>query len=135
MLKLASQQVSVNLPPQALYERITDLPALQDLMPASVERFEADEGSFLFGIKGLPDVRLLWDREDSEAPHKITFKSASSKLDFVLWCRIGEGSPGQSTLYFDFEGDFNPMLKMMAERPLKSFIEDLAQKAKDLRSE
>lgn len=133
MLKLQSQTITVPLSPQDLYQRITDLPRLKGLMPDSVERFEADAQSFLFGIKGLPDVRLLWDQEASEAPHKVTFKSASSKLDFFLWGQITAAGEGQSQLHFDFEGDFNPMLKMMAQRPLKSFIEDLAQKAGELK--
>lgn len=126
MLKLQSPPATVPADAGSLYQRLRDLPRLRSIMPESVERFEADEQSFLFGIKGLPDVRLLLDEEACTNPTEVVFKSASSKLDFVLKAVLKDQGE-ETTLYYDFEGDFNPMLKMMAQRPLKSFIDELAQ--------
>jgi len=129
MLNLQSKTVVVNKSAAALFDYLNELPNLKTLMPESVERFEADEDTFLFGMKGLPDVRLL--RHEEERPSFMRFKSASSKLDFMLTAQIKD--LGETCeLHFDFEGDFNAMMKMMVERPLKNFIEDLAANAAKL---
>ena len=38
-----------------------------------------------------------------------------------------EGNENGAKLKYSFEGKFNPMMKMMVERPLSRFIEDLTE--------
>lgn len=99
------------------------------VMPESVIRFEADENTFVFGLKGMPDVRLLVD--EIREPDLLKFKAASSKLDFTLSCVLEENENGALVQYL-FDGNFNPMMKMMVERPLTRFIEDLAASTANL---
>lgn len=129
MLKLHSKTVVVNKAAPALFDYVNELPNLKGLMPESVERFEADNETFLFGMKGMPDVRLI--KHQTERPVFLKFKSASSKLDFTLIARL-KNLGETSELHFEFEGNFNAMMKMMVERPLKNFIEDLATNAAKL---
>jgi carbon monoxide dehydrogenase subunit G len=129
MLKLQSKTVVVNKTAPALFDYVNDLPNLKAVMPESVERFEADAETFLFGLKGMPDVRLI--KHETERPKFLRFKSASSKLDFMLTAQIKDLGE-TSELHFEFEGNFNAMMKMMVERPLKNFIEDLAANAAKL---
>jgi hypothetical protein len=128
-MNLQSKTVVVNKSGTDLYDHLNELKNLYGLMPENVERFEADEETFLFGMKGLPDVRLLL--HEKERPSFMRFKSASSKLDFMLTAQIKDLGE-TSELHFDFEGNFNAMMKMMVERPLKNFIEELAANAAKL---
>lgn len=129
MLELKSRTVLVKQPAEALYDHLMDLQNLYALMPESVERFEADADTFLFGLKGLPDVRLR--KEKLERPHLIEFKSASSKMDFTLRCHLAKESE-KTHLHFSFEGHFNPMVRMLAEKPLQNFLGALADQAENL---
>ena len=99
------------------------------VMPESVERFEADENTFVFGLRGMPDVRLLID--EVRQPDLLKFKAASSKLDFTLSAKI-EGNDKGAMVQYLFEGNFNPMMKMMVERPLTRFIQDLSASTENL---
>ena len=99
------------------------------VMPESVERFEADENTFVFGLRGMPDVRLLID--EVRQPDLLKFKAASSKLDFTLSAKI-EGNDNGAMVQYLFEGNFNPMMKMMVERPLTRFIQDLSASTENL---
>ena len=128
-MNLQSKTVVVNKSGTDLYDHLNELKNLYGLMPKNVERFEADEDTFLFGMKGLPDVRLLL--HEKKRPSFMRFKSASSKLDFMLTAQIKDLGE-TSELSFDFEGNFNAMMKMMVERPLKHFIEELAANAAKL---
>lgn len=130
MLEIQSEKVQVNKSAEAIFDEFQDLQNMQKLMPESVQRFEADEETFLFGLKGMPDVRLL--REGQERPTSMRFKSASSKLNFHLFVNIEAQTQNTCMVDYRFAGDFNPMLRMMAERPLKNFIEVLANKTASL---
>ena len=122
-MEFSSEKVQVNKSPEELFALFDNLENMKLFMPASVERFEADENTFVFGLKGMPDVRLLVD--EKTVPYMMKFKAASSKLDFTLACMVEANEEG-SKVHYDFAGKFNPMMKMMVERPLKKFIEDLA---------
>ena len=123
-MEFSSDKVQVNKSPEELFSLFENLENMRLFMPTSVERFEADADTFVFGLKGMPDVRLLVD--EKQVPSMMKFKAASSKLDFTLACMV-EPSDNGSQVHYDFEGKFNPMIKMMVERPLKKFIEDLAE--------
>lgn len=95
----------------------------KELMPNEVVKFEASENHFLFGLKGLPEVRLNVEELSAE---QVMLKSASDKLPFYLRVKFySEGNETKAQIHF--EGDFNPMLKMMVQRPLQNFINHLAQ--------
>lgn len=126
MTKIESKKVTIRKSAEALHAILSKFDNFSKFMPDSVTKFEADEDSFKFGMKGLPEVRLVL--EDSQAPNLIKLKSASSKIDFSLSALITAITDDSSELKFEFEGNFNPMMRMMVERPLKAFIEDLVNK-------
>ena len=126
MTSIESKTVTVNKSADDLHANLSKFENFGDFMPDSVTKFEADDTSFKFGLKGMPEVRLVLD--ESQAPNLIKLKSASGKIDFSLSAVINEISDDSSELKFQFDGKFNPMLKMMVERPLKTFIEELVTK-------
>ena len=99
-------------------------------MPDNVQKFEADDDSFMFQMKGLPEVRVTVDETDR--PNGIRLKSASSKLDFTMACLITSESDSTASAKFEFLGKFNMMMRMMVEKPLKNFLENLADKLKEI---
>lgn len=129
MTRIESKTVTVKKSEAELYTELQDFQNFKRAMPDSVVKFESDATSFLFGLKGMPEVRLVV--KEQREPELILFKSASSKIDFTLACNISAKSENECEVKFEFEGQFNPMLKMMVERPLKNFIENLADKTQD----
>jgi len=123
-MNITSNPVQISLKPAEFFSLMEDLQNMKKVMPESVERFEADAETFVFGLKGMPDVRLL--REEVVPGERLKFKAASSKLDFTLAVEVKPSGEG-SELQYVFEGNFNPMMKMMVERPLTRFITDLGE--------
>lgn len=128
-MTIESPSVRISKTPAEFFSLMEDLQNMKLVMPESVERFEADENTFVFGLKGMPDVRLLID--EVKPPSLLKFKAASSKLDFTLSTILEEGPEGTMVKYL-FEGNFNPMMKMMVERPLSRFIQDLSESTANL---
>ncbi len=130
LTQIESKTVTVQKSASALFAELQDFKNFKKAMPDSVIKFESDATSFLFGLKGMPEVRLVV--QEQVEPELIKFKSASSKIDFSLSCHIKGINSTSCETKFSFEGNFNPMLKMMVERPLKNFIENLADKTATL---
>lgn len=129
MTNIDSKQVINPKSPKELFDILAEPSNFQKLMPDSVEKFEADAGSFIFGLRGMPEVRLVMDEKVPGESVKLV--SASSKLTFSLTAKIQAQDTGSAVSYH-FEGNLNPMLKMMATKPLTNFLEELADRTPEL---
>jgi len=123
-MNLESPKVNVEKSAEELFELLTDMQNFEKLMPENIAKFEViGEDSFLFGLKGMPEIQLKV--KEKSAPHKIVFGSASDKVPFTLITTIDSVSAATSAVKLDFEGDFNPMMAMMIKGPISKFIETL----------
>lgn len=124
-MKLESPKKTVNKSSKELYELLTHVENFKQIMPSSIEKFEAVEDSFVFALKGMPEIRLVL--KEKEPYHKIVLGAASSKLPFTLTAQIDELSDSQSAVQLFFDGEFNPMMAMMLKGPLSKFIDSLSE--------
>jgi carbon monoxide dehydrogenase subunit G len=129
-MNINGNKVIVKKSQQETFEFLTDLKNFEQLMPASIQKFEVDGDSFLFGLKGMPEIRLVL--KDKTAYSNITLGAASSKVDFILIANIAEIDATSSEVQLDFEGKFNAMMAMMVKKPLTSFIETLTENLEKL---
>jgi carbon monoxide dehydrogenase subunit G len=124
-MNLESTKVNVAKSNKEVFEFLTDLKNFEQLMPENTQKFEVDGDSFLFGLKGMPEIRLVL--KEKTAYSNITLGAASSKLPFTLSAEITEVSESECQVQLFFNGDFNPMMAMMVKKPLGKFIEVLAE--------
>ncbi len=124
-MNLESTKVNVAKSSKEVFEFLIHLENFEQLMPENTQKFEVDGDSFLFALKGMPEIRLVL-KEKTEYS-SITLGAASSKLPFTLSAAITEVSESESQAQLFFNGDFNPMMAMMVKKPLTKFIEVLAE--------
>lgn len=129
-MKIESNNITVNKTPKELFDFLAEFGNFEQLMPSEVQKFEADDTSFVFGIKGMPDVRLIKKSEIDSS--QIILKGASSKLPVELIANIEDNGDGKSSAQLIFNGEFNPMVKMMVQKPLQKFIKTLAENIEKL---
>jgi carbon monoxide dehydrogenase subunit G len=122
-MNISGTKVVVNKSQKETFKFLSDLKNFEQLMPASIQKFEVDGDSFIFGLKGMPEIRLVL-KESTEFSN-ITLGAASSKLSFELVANIDEIDEAHSKVQLDFNGEFNMMMAMMVKKPLTSFIETL----------
>ena len=94
-------------------------------MHENIQKFEVDGDSFLFGLPGMPEIRLVL-KEKTEFS-QIVLGAASSKLPFTLTANIDEVSKNESEVQLLFEGTFNTMMSMMIKKPLTKFVDTLTE--------
>ena len=110
---------------EELFNFFSDLNNFEKIMPANINKFEVDGDSFLFGLPGMPEIRLVLS--EKTAFSNVTLGAASSKLPFTLAANIKKVEENKSEVTLSFVGDFNPMMTMMIKKPLTKFVETLTE--------
>jgi hypothetical protein len=110
---------------ETLFNFFSDLTNFEKIMPANINKFEVDGDSFLFGLPGMPEIRLVLS--EKTAFSNVTLGAASSKLPFTLAANIAKVEENKSEVTLHFVGDFNPMMTMMIKKPLTKFVETLTE--------
>ena len=128
-MNLEGRKIIVNKSASELESMLRKPEDYKNLMPESLQSFEARENGFKFGLKGMPEIALKIDEVNDKG---VVLKSASSSLDFELKGTMNALSENQTEVQLLFEGKFNPFIKMMVEKPLKKFIEALTDSIEKL---
>ncbi|PCH53592.1 MAG: orotate phosphoribosyltransferase [Flavobacteriaceae bacterium] len=126
-MNLESKKTAVNKSQKEFFEFLTDLSNFEQLMPENTDKFEVDGESFLFSLKGMPEIRLVV--KEKQEFDKIILGAASSKLNFSLTAIINKVSENSCETQLLFDGEFNAMMAMMVKSPLQKFIDTLADNA------
>lgn len=129
-MNIEGNTIRVKKSTKELFNFLTKLENYKQLMPESTEKFEVDGESFIFGLKGMPEIRLIM-KETSEFSN-VTLGAASSKLPFTLSADIKEISENESEAQLKFDSQFNAMMAMMAKSPITNFINSLTENLEKL---
>jgi hypothetical protein len=122
-MNLESRVVNTQKSPEELYNFLTQVENFKQLLPEDAKFELLGEDKFLFGLKGMPEIKL--SLKDSTKFTKVVLGSLGDKMSFTLTSNIEQFATGsQAQLFFD--GDFNAMMAMMIKGPINKFLEQLA---------
>lgn len=130
IMNLETKKSVINKSQKDFFEFLSDLNNFEQIMPENTDKFEVDGESFLFSLKGMPEIRLVVN--EKQEFDKIILGAASSKLNFSLTVLIDEVTSETCETQLFFEGDFNPMMAMMVKKPLQKFIDTLTENSSKL---
>jgi hypothetical protein len=130
IMNLETKKTVINKSQKEFFEFLTDLNNFKQLMPENTDKFEVDGESFIFSLKGMPEIRLVI--KEKQEFDKIVLGAASSKLNFSLTSLINQVTETSCETQLLFNGDFNPMMAMMVKSPLQKFIDTLTENASKL---
>lgn len=128
-MNLEGRKIIVNKSVSELTQMLKNPQDYEHLMPEGLQKFEASESGFKFALKGMPEIAL---KIDEVSEQQVVLKSASSSLDFALKGAMNPINENQTEVQLLFEGNFNPFIKMMVEKPLQNFINSLTDKIEQL---
>lgn len=129
MTTLESNPVSIDRPAEEIYDFLSDFRNFEKLMPEQVIDWKATEEECSFTIKGMASLGMKFRKK---IPHSLLEieRSGKAPFDFTLRCLIANQQP--CTVKLEFDAELNPMLKMLAEKPLTNFLNLLAAKLQEL---
>ena len=124
-MKLESHKVTVEKSAEYLFNALNEVANFEKLMPDNVVKFEVlDEKTFIFGLKGMPEIKLRM--KDKTEFSEIILGAASDKLPFTLTADLNALSENSTEVYLHFDGEFNAMMAMMIKGPIGKLIEAFA---------
>jgi carbon monoxide dehydrogenase subunit G len=119
-MKLETTARTITASSAEIFAFLSDLNNLESMMPEQVINWKSDTDSCSFTIKGMSDMSLEVRERLPES--KVVMGSKGSKpFPFTLSSLI-ENQGDKSVVQLVFEGDVNPFLKMMIEKPLSNFF-------------
>ena len=129
MTTFKGPEVLVNLSSTELFEKLSDLRNLKNIMPSEIKKFEANKESCMISMDGMPSINM--EIREQVPYDKISLSSKDSPIKFTLICYIQEkGNECQARL--EVNTDANMMIKMMIEKPINNFLNILSNQLQQL---
>lgn len=119
-MKLETAWKPVNAGTEEVYSFLSDMNNLQKLMPEQVINWTSDIDTCQFTIKGMADLGMKIMQRN---PHSLISIASHGKSPFPFTLDVQiepQGETSQTRMVFN--GDVNPFLKMMVEKPLTNFF-------------
>lgn len=124
-MKIESDHKIINSDSETVFNFLNDLNNYEVLFPQDkIENWEATEESCTCKIKGLADIGL---KKVASTPNKLIYLDSYGKtpIKFTLNIYLADKENNQTEAYLLFDGDINPFMKMMLEKPLTQFFNSL----------
>ncbi|WP_299012313.1 SRPBCC family protein [uncultured Polaribacter sp.] len=124
-MNIEGSTVTLHKTQEETFNFFSDLNNFGKIMPENINKFEVDGDSFLFGLPGMPEIRLVL--KDKTPFSSIILGAASSKLPFTLAADFNAIETNKTSVTLKFDGEFNAMMAMMIKKPLTKFVTTLTE--------
>ena len=124
MTNFKSPDVEVSLSAEQLYDKLSNLNNLQDILPSEITDFQSTEDSCSFKMGGMPKVNLVI--AEKTAFSKIILQAENSQIPFSLECNIRQNRENCKAV-LEVNTELNMMMRMMLEKPLTNFLNAIAK--------
>ena len=130
MSAFKSPTIKVEKSAEYIFNILSDLRNLKNIMPKEVAEFEATDKSCSFKIPGVPKLTLIISEKIPFT--KISFIAQDSPVAFMLKCYIKELNTENSEVYLELDVELNMMMRVMLEKPLTNLLNGLSEKLKKI---
>lgn len=124
-MKIASQPEVINTSDKELFNLLSDLTNYIQLFPQEkIENWNATKEICTFKIKGLAEVGL---KIVASTPNSLVYIDSTGKtpFKFTLNFYLEKITDNETSVSYVFEANINPFMKMMAEKPLTQFFNEI----------
>ena len=110
-----------------LFEYIGDMNNMPPILPEQVVDIKADNDNLAFTIQGMGSVAL---RVKERKPNKLIQLVPEGKVPFQFVLNVHIRNNDQRTeCCFEIDANLNPLMQMMASRPLQNLVNMMAERA------
>ena len=123
---IQSQYVDNSKSEQEFFAIVSDMRNIPALLPEQVINVKADEDKLAFTVQGMGSIAL-------RVSQRITYSLVQlvpvgkTPFPFVLSIKIA-GMGNNCRVMFEIDAELNPLMAMMAKRPLQNLVDMMAEK-------
>jgi len=124
-MNIEGNKITINKSKSEVIAFLTKMDNFEQLMPENTKFEVLSDDVFLFGLKGMPEIKL---RLKEQTEDKVILGAAGDKLPFTLVANLNEIAPSTTETQLSFTGEFNAMMAMMVKGPITKFVGQLSDK-------
>lgn len=124
-MKINTSPKTVNTNQEEVYNFLMDMNNFKELFPSDkVEKWEATSDNCSCKVKNMGTIEL---KRVASTPNSLIYLDSYGKtpFKFTLNLFISEKDTSSCNAHLEFDGEINPFMKMMLEKPLTEFFEKL----------
>jgi len=115
---------------QTIFNFLMDMNNFKELFPEDkIDNWVATNETCTFKIKSMTDIGL---KRVASTPNSLIYLDSYGKVPFKFTLNIylEEKTKEQTQVHLIFDGNVNPFMKMMLEKPLSQFFNGVTSKLK-----
>ena len=121
MKKIESEKLLIHNSQEKIFLFLSNFNNFGKLMPEQIINWQSTETNCSFTIKGMTDLSM--QIKEKMPFHTILITSfGKTPFEFELKCSFEAINANQTESQLIFFADLNPMLSMMASKPLQNFV-------------
>lgn len=129
-MKLESKIGKVEQADRKIYNFLTDFNNFKDLVPQDkVKDWESDEDSCRFKIDPVGQTGFKIIEKEPYTLIKLANLSQTA-YDFSFWVQLKQIAPEETAIRLTMDVNLNPMMAMMAKKPIQNFLDTLVDQLK-----
>lgn len=130
MVNLKSDKIVINKSAENIFDFLTDFNNFENIMPEQIQEWQSTMTTCEFQIKGLTRMSMKIDKKNPFS--KIIIKpNGETPFDYSLNVNLSELELDKTEAQLFIAADMNPMIAMMAKKPLQNFINIISEKLKE----
>lgn len=129
MTNIESKIVLIQAKPEDVFNFLNDFNNFGKLMPEQISNWQSTKDTCSFTISGMATLNMKIEERKEFSLVKYA-ADGKNPFDYSLITNIFEQENGDCTTQIVFQADLNPMLKMLASKPLENFVNLLVEKLK-----
>lgn len=125
--KFESKIGKLNTNEERVYSFLGNFNNFRQFIPADkVNDFESSEDHCRFSVPGVGQVGLRIIEREPNKTIKVAGEGMGNQ-QFNLWIQLKEMAADDTRIKLTMKADMNPMIKMMASKPLQNFLDKLVE--------
>lgn len=126
MQNIKSNTQTINAAATRIFDFISDFNNLEKLMPEKVIDWSSTMTTCTFTIQGMATLNMKQGQNKSNELVQM-LSDGKNPFSFDLNTHMASKGEGNTEVYLQLNADMNPMLSMMAKKPLQNFVNILAE--------
>lgn len=123
---IQSQYVDNSKSEQKFYGIVSDMRKIPALLPEQAINVKADEDNLSFTVQGMGSIALRVSQRVTYSLVQL-MPVGKTPFPFVLSIKIA-GLGNNCRVMYEIDAELNPLMAMMAKRPLQNLVDMMAEK-------
>lgn len=124
MTTITSHKKTIATSAETIFALLSDFNNLQELMPNKVVNWSSTMTTCAFTIENMAHMNMAYGKNVENEKVEMISKG-KNPFSYDLSTHISKIDETKSEVYVVFNGDMNPMIAMMAKKPLQNFVDVL----------